>query len=125
LALIVVVATVVVYRSAGTRTDTPAAPGTPTPVEADEGFGVASYPDFRIAYPAALKRETPPAGDRMVFLAEQPGAGGAPGTTLAVRRATRADADLATDMRAFDDLQAFDHPGRRRLAMRRVTAPRR
>lgn len=82
-----------------------------------------TLPQFQVSYPKSLTPESPPAGDHIAFLAEKKGSQGRPGTTLVVRQAAHAAADLTTDVTLLNDLESFQNPGRRLIAKRAVAVP--
>ncbi|HEV3319202.1 MAG TPA: hypothetical protein VG053_05630 [Solirubrobacteraceae bacterium] len=83
----------------------------------------STLPQFQVDYPKSLTPESPPADDHIAFLAEKKGPQGRPGTTLVVRQAAHATADLTTDVSLLNDLESFQNPGRRLIAKRAVAVP--
>lgn len=80
----------------------------------------STLPQFQVSYPKSLTPESPPADDHIAFLAEKKGSRGRPGTTLVVRQAAHAAADLTTDVTLLNNLESFQNPGRRLIAKRAV-----
>jgi hypothetical protein len=83
----------------------------------------STHSQFQVSYPKSLTPESPPADDHIAFLAEKKGPQGRPGTTLVVRQAAHATADLTTDVSLLNDLESFQNPGRRLIAKRAVAVP--